>query len=226
MSKGSGSRCEADGRVSRRLTGHQSSSDTLFCVVLAPFAHTCIKQIAMHGHHGNRVCACFLGFSVAYDCIRAGLFGSPTEYTLAPYSNMLRYTLDYGRASSRYNRDWAPPAKQHTKNRYSGWSKRATRGHHSGYDEWSRQWEDSKPSNSTMDNEVAAEIVTEAEVEVVESRDRNRGCLVAKNAVGVTQATAACDSIGLNDGAGYCTIEAGKTLPPPQQSKGKSQRNL
>ena len=103
---------------------------------------------------------------------------------------MSRYTRDYGRASSWYNRDWAPPAKQHTKNSYSGWSERATRGYHSDCDDRSRQWEDSKPSDSTKDNEGAAEVSTVAEVEVVESRDWNHGRAVTENAVGVTQVVA------------------------------------
>ena len=44
-------------------------------------------------------------------------------------------------------------SKQHTKKSYSGWSKRATRGYHSDYDDRSRKWEDSKPSDSTKDKE-------------------------------------------------------------------------
>ena len=36
--------------------------------------------------------------------------------------------------------------------------------------------------------------MTVAEVEVVESRDRNHGCAVSENAVGVTQSSTACDS--------------------------------
>ena len=137
------------------------------------------------------MCACLLGFSVGYDCIRADqLFAA--QDTFAPYS-MSRCTRDYGRASSWYKRDWAPHAKQHTKNSYSGWSKRATRGYHSDYDR-SRQCEDSKPSDSTKDNEGATKVVTEAEVEVVESLDRNQGCAVTDTAVDHTQASTACDS--------------------------------
>ena len=90
--------------------------------------------------------------------------------------------------------DWAPPAKQHTKNSYSGWSKRATRGYHSDSDDQSRQWEDSKPSDSSKDNEVATEVETGAEVEVVECRDKKHGRTVTDNAVGVTQASSTCDS--------------------------------
>ena len=54
--------------------------------------------------------------------------------------------------------------------------------------------EDSKPSDSTKDTEGAAEVLTAAEVEVVESRDRNHGRAVTENAVGVTLASTACDS--------------------------------
>ena len=42
---------------------------------------------------------------------------------------MSRNTREYGQASSWYDRGWAPPAKQHTKNSCSGWSERATRGY-------------------------------------------------------------------------------------------------
>ena len=38
----------------------------------------------------------------------------------------------------------ANPAKQHTKNSCSGWSKRATRGYQSDYEDQSRYWEDHK----------------------------------------------------------------------------------
>ena len=50
------------------------------------------------------------------------------------------------------------------------------------------------PSDSTKDNEGAAEVVTVAEVEVVESRGRNHGRAVTEKAVGLTQASTACDS--------------------------------
>ena len=82
------------------------------------------------------------------------------QYTFAPYSNM-----------SRYTGLWSSVLLVHTKSSFSGWSKRSTRGYHSDYGDRSRQWEDSKPSDSTKDNEGAAEVVTEAEVEVVESRE-------------------------------------------------------
>ena len=81
---------------------------------------------------------------------------------------------------SWYNRDWAPPAKQHTKNSYSGRSKRATRGH-SDSDDRSRQWEDSKPGGSTRDNEEVIEVATVAEVEV-ENCDRYHGRVAADSA--------------------------------------------
>ena len=51
------------------------------------------------------------------------------QYTFAPHSDTSRYTREYGQTSSSYNKEWVPPTKQHTKNSYSGWSKRATRGY-------------------------------------------------------------------------------------------------
>ena len=75
-----------------------------------------------------------------------------------------------GRLSSWYNSDWALPAKQHQPREASQVIRpRTTRG--------------------------AADVVTEAEVDVVEKRDTNHGCVVTKNAVGVTQATTVCNSI-------------------------------
>ena len=74
------------------------------------------------------------------------------------------------------------------------WSKRGTRGYPSDYDGRSHQGEESKPSDSTKDNEGAADVENEAEVEVVESRDRNHGCADTENAVGVTQVSIACVS--------------------------------
>ena len=49
-----------------------------------------------HGYCDNRVCACLLGFSVAYDCIRAGHFGSWTDCLLP---NMSRCSWEYCPAS-------------------------------------------------------------------------------------------------------------------------------
>ena len=162
VSKSPCSRCEADGRVSRQLTVHLSSSDTRFCVAHAPL-HFAFGQCAIHGYCDNRVCACLLGFSVAYDCIRTGHLGSRTrlfaaKFSFVPYSNMSRYTWEYGQASSWYNRDWAPPAKQHTK------ISCGPLGYCSDCDDRSRQWEDSMPSDSTKDNKEVAEVVTVAEV--------------------------------------------------------------
>ena len=108
--------------------------------------------------------------------------------------------------------------KHHTKNSYSGWSKRCTRGYPSDYDGWSHQWEDSKPSDATKDNEGAAEVENEVEVDVVESRDRNLGCADAENAAGIAQVSKACDSAKAN-------AAEKDTSSPPHQPKGKSQRN-
>ena len=106
---------------------------------------------------------------------------------------MSRQTREHGQASSWYNRSWAPPAKQHTKNSYSGWSKWGTRGYHSDYYDRSRQWEDSKPSGLTKDNEGATEVSSEVEVEVVHA---GAHFLVFCN--------------GAGNGEGSTTIEAGE----------------
>ena len=79
------------------------------------------------------------------------------------------------------------------KNSYSGWSKRGTRGYPSEYDGWSHHWEEGKPSDSTKDSERTAEIGNGAEVEIVESRDRNQGCAGTEFAAGTTQASKASD---------------------------------
>ena len=65
---------------------------------------------------------------------------SQTDYLL-PNTHLLSVktclgcTRECGQASSWNNRCWAPPAMKHTKNCYSGWSKRATRGYHSDNDD-------------------------------------------------------------------------------------------
>ena len=70
----------------------------------------------------------------------------------------------------------------------------ATRGYHSDYDDQSRHWEDSKPSVPTKDNEGATEVASEAEVEVVENRDRNHGRAATGNARSATPASTTWDS--------------------------------
>ena len=101
---------------------------------------------------------------------------------------MSRYAREYGQASSWYNRGWAPPAKQHTKNSHSGWSKRAARGYQSDHDDRTRQWEDSKPSGSTKDNEEVTEVTTVAEVKVAENRDKYHGRVATDNAASTAPA--------------------------------------
>ena len=64
VSKSLGSRCEADGRVSRRLIVHLSSYTHGFCVAPALLQHFSSAR-AIHGYCDNRACACLLGFSVA-----------------------------------------------------------------------------------------------------------------------------------------------------------------
>ena len=89
---------------------------------------------------------------------------------------------------------WAPPAKQHTKNSYSGWSKRATRGYQSDYDDRSRQWEDNKPGGSTKDKEGVIEVTTVAEVEVAENNDKCYGRVATDNAASTAPADTTWDS--------------------------------
>ena len=124
-----------------------------------------MRRILSYRDHGTR--AHFLGVSAACDEVWAGHFGSrkdclPDQQTSAPCADMSRYTRDYGRASSWFNRDWAPPAKQHTKNSNSGWSKWA-RGYQSDYEDRSRHWEDNKPNGPSKENEGVSEAVAVAE---------------------------------------------------------------
>ena len=111
-----------------------------------------------------------------------------------PHSDMSRYTREYGQASSWYNRGWAPPAKQHTKNSYSGWSKRATRGYQSDYEDWSRQWEDHQASGLAKENEGISKAVAVAEVEAVENLDRNHGRAATDCATSTAPAHSTWDS--------------------------------
>ena len=137
-----------------------SAESVVGCVFTCPRAHT---GSASHLHLYNilmrhaqllaiviTVCANLMGVFVAHDGIAQtisvrGRNLCLTKHTFAPYSDMSRYMREYGHASSWKSRCWAPPAKQHTKNSCSGWSKRATRGHHSDYEDRSRQQEDNKP---------------------------------------------------------------------------------
>ena len=73
------------------------------------------------------------------------------------------------------NKGWAPAAEQHTKNSYSGWSKRGTRGYQCDYENRSRQWEDYKASGLTKDIEGVPEAVVVAEVEAEDNRDKHLG---------------------------------------------------
>ena len=84
-------------------------------------------------------------------------------------------------------------------------------GYQSDYEDRSRQ------SDSTKDNKEAAEVVTVAEVEVVESRDWNHGRAVTENVVGVTQASTACDStLALATESDIVRSRLGGTPPPHQ----------
>ena len=96
-----------------------------------------------------------------------------------------------GQASSWYNRSWALPAKHDTKNSLG---KRATRGYQSDYDDWSRQWEDSKPSGSTKDNEGVTEVAIVEKVEVVENRDRYHRRVATDTAASTAPAHSTWDS--------------------------------
>ena len=192
VSKSSGLRCEIVGRVSRRLIVHLSSCTHGFCVAPAP-VQNCNEARAILGHCDHSMRANLLGVSVAYEGIRTGLFGSrtdclPDQHTPAPYSDMSRYTQENDQASSWYNRGWAPPAKQHTKNSYSGWSKRATRGYQSDYEDRFRQWEDNKPSGPVKGTEGVSKVVTVTEFEVVENRDKKHGRAATDNAASTAPA--------------------------------------
>ena len=111
---------------------------------------------------------------------------------------MSRYTRDNGQASSWFYRGWAPSTKHQTKNTYSGWSKRATRGYQSDYDydDRSREWEESTPSGSTKTREVEPETWAAAEVEIVDERDKNQGKTGTNNAAGSATANTTLDSAG------------------------------
>ena len=108
-----------------------------------------VRHVQKHEYCDHNMPANLLGVSVAFDGIPTSHFGSRTDclldqHAFALYSDTSSYMREYGQASSWYNKDWAPPAKQHTKNSYSGWSKRATRGYQSDYEDRSRQCEDQK----------------------------------------------------------------------------------
>ena len=64
------------------------------------------------------------------------------------------------------------------------------RGYLSEYEGRLNLWEEGKPSDSAKDNEAAAE----AEVEVIEGRDKSQGCDGTEGVEGVTQAPKASDS--------------------------------
>ena len=109
-------------------------------------------------------------------------------------NTLSRYTREKGPASSWYNRGWAPPTKQHTKDSYSGWSKRATRGYQSDFEDRSRPWEDHRASGPAKENEEVSEAVAVAEVEAVENRDKNHGRAATDSAAGTAPARTTWDS--------------------------------
>ena len=161
-----GWQCEVDGRASRRLQLSHLSSTHKFCVAPAPLHHRSPAR-AIHGYCDQCVCAHVSWDSLLHMIVLAqaisvhGQTVCCAQYTFAPYSNMSRYTREYGQASSWYNRGWAPPAKQHTKNSHSGWSKRATRGYHSDNDDRSRQWKTASQAARPRTMRGASEVATE-----------------------------------------------------------------
>ena len=76
---------------------------------------------------------------------------------------MSRYSRGYGQASSWYSKGWAP-----SKNTYSGWSKRAPRGY------FVHEWAESASKISTQTTGVQPETWADAEVEIVDERDKNQ----------------------------------------------------
>ena len=86
---------------------------------------------------------------------------------------MTRYTREYGKAFSWYTKGWAP-----SKNTYSGWSKRATRGH------YSHEWDEDASRGSTQTRVVQPETWADAEVEIVDERDKNQGRAATNDATG------------------------------------------
>ena len=142
-----------------------SSQDQIFTIVLSRTPETLRRALQAISVHGQIV---YLIYTLS-----------------APYSDMSHYTREYGKASSWKNRGWAPPAKQHTKNSYSGWSKRAQ----SDYEDRSRQWEDHEASGPAKENEGIS--VAVAEVEAFENRDKHLGRATADTALPHSDSAAA-----------------------------------
>ena len=101
---------------------------------------------------------------------------------------MSRHTREYGRTSSLYNKEWAPPSKHNARNSYSGWSKRGTRGNPAEHEGRFNQWDEGKSRDSAKDNEA------EVEVEVVVDHDKSHNYDGTGDVEGVAQVPKASDS--------------------------------
>ena len=99
---------------------------------------------------------------------------------------MSRYAREYGRTSSWYNKECAPPTnkQQSARNSCSGWSKRSTRGNPADYEGRYNQWDEGKSHDSAKDNKG----------EATERRDKSQGCDGTEDVEGVAQASKASDS--------------------------------
>ena len=157
-------------------------------------------QSAVHGYCDSRVCAWLLGYSVSY-CrsphrpfrFRDRQFAAQHIFSKI-FSIFIRVSLHAGL--------WPRVllVSQGQGSTREAFTKRtAIQGGASGAlgatflitSGWSHRWEEFKPSDSTKDNERAAEIESGAEVEIVESRDRNQGRAGTENAAGTALAAKA-----------------------------------
>ena len=100
---------------------------------------------------------------------------------------MSPYTRDYGKASSWYSKGWALSKK---KKKPTLESKRATRGHHG------HEWDVDASRGSTQTWWVQPETWADAEVEVVDERDKNQGRAATNDAVSSKTAIATGNSAG------------------------------
>ena len=90
---------------------------------------------------------------------------------------MSRYTRDYAKASSGFYKGWAP-----SKSTFYGWSKRATPGY------YCHEWGESIPRGPDKTKGVQPETGTDAEVAIVDDRDKNQRKVATNDAVGSTTA--------------------------------------
>ena len=98
---------------------------------------------------------------------------------------MSRFTRDFGKASSWYTKGWAL-----SNNPYSGWSKRAARGFQS------HEWDEDASRGSTQTRGVQPESWADAEVEIMDERDKNQSGAATNDATGRKAANAVGNSTG------------------------------